>query len=250
MDANEAEAAEARQLARELAASYRLQRDSADELVMINEPAMRWTNQLNRRFYGDVYVWTWQGRPEVVASITHVYGARRARETEIQSLSAERPRLLLDGEPVWTPSQPGVRLQPLPDATAPASTPAGRLRQMRRLASQFSVTGQYGDEREELRLLRTPVYRYEKDDSQWLDGALFALAKGTDPDAFLLLEARVVNGRSDAASRPRYEWSFALARFTGNALRAQYGGEEVWRAERLETRRIRDPRQPYFSLRK
>ena len=40
--------------------------------------------------------------------------------------------------PVWTPSRPGVELKTLPDAPAPAGSPAQRLRQMRELATRAS----------------------------------------------------------------------------------------------------------------
>jgi hypothetical protein len=54
-------------------------------------------------------------------------------------------------------------------------------------------------QRTELRLLSTPVYRYQ------VDGALFAFvcAVATDPEAFLLLEAR----KTDEG--PRLHYAFA-----------------------------------------
>ena len=51
-----------------------------------------------------------------------------------------------------------------------------------------------------LRLLTQPIYKYETADS---GGALFAFVEGTDPEVFLMIEARTV----DAGS----VWHYALA---------------------------------------
>ncbi|HEX5447217.1 MAG TPA: hypothetical protein VFW87_25605 [Pirellulales bacterium] len=81
-------------------------------------------------------------------------------------------------------------------------------------------------ERRELRLLTTPLYRYESADPAVIDGALFAFVcnVGTDPEIFLLLEAREEPGG------PR--WQFALARFGSRDLFVNEGDREVWRAVR------------------
>jgi hypothetical protein len=75
-----------------------------------------------------------------------------------------------------------------------------------------------------------------------VDGGLFAFTKGTDPDAFLMIETR---GKKDDA-----EWQFAFARFNGNcALRAVLKGNEVWQVDRLPGKTISGPKQPYFNFR-
>src|SRR5688572_15783613 len=86
---NQAEAEEARAAAKALIGQYVLFHDesSRDELQLKPEPVLRWLLQYDRRFYSDVFVWTHEGRPEVVAAITSVYGKRRSMETEIHSLS-------------------------------------------------------------------------------------------------------------------------------------------------------------------
>ena len=78
--------------------------------------------------------------------------------------------------------RPGVELKPIPDAPKPGPTATSRLKQMRTLAAEYSVTAQYGDSKEQLRLLPAPVYRYASEKQGVTDGALFAFARGTDPD--------------------------------------------------------------------
>jgi hypothetical protein len=136
-------------------------------------------------------------------------------------------------------------LKPLPGAPKPSATAAARLIQMRTLATGFSVVADYGidqEQKEDLRLLGTPVYRYQSADQGVVDGGLFAFTKGIDPDAFLMIEAR---GKKDDA-----EWQFAFARFNGSCrLRAVLKDNEVWQVDRLPSKTIADPKQPYFNFR-
>jgi hypothetical protein len=242
-----AEAEQASAIAKTTVGTYVVRLDAAPNktLRMEPEPVLRWTNHLGRRFYGDVYVWTHDGRPEVIASVNSVFTTTRATNTEIHSLSTGQPVLSRDGKVVWEPAEPGVEFRPLPDAPKPAATAGGRLTQMRSLAVRFSVVADYGidkEQKEDLRLLGTPVYRYQSAEQRVVDGALFAFTKGTDPDAFLLIEAR---GRKDAP-----EWQFGFVRFNGGcALRATLKDAAVWQVERLPGKTIGDPKQPYFNFR-
>jgi hypothetical protein len=242
-----AEAEEASAIAKKLAAEYVVRLDKSEKMLKMEpEPVLRWTNHLGRRFYGDLYVWTYEGRPEAVASVTTIFTATKSTETEIQSLSTGRPTLSRSEKIVWEPTSPGIQLKPIPGAPKLAATAGVRLLQMRDLAVQFSVIADYGadkEEKEELRLLTTPVYRYQSAEHGVTDGAMFAFTKGTDPDAFLLIEAR---GKKDEIS-----WQFAFARFNGNcALRSVLKDQgEVWSVDRLSRKMIGDPKQPYFIFR-
>jgi hypothetical protein len=240
-----AEEEEARAVAKLLAGEYVFQLDKASGTVLRREPepVFRWVSQLDRRFYSDVYVWTHDGRPEVVAGITNVYGPRRAMETEIHSLSTGRPLMTHGGNVAWEPDRPGVEWKPVPWAPKPGPTASARLTQMRALAAQHSVVADYGKVKEDLRLLPAPVYRYASEKQGVADGALFAFARGTDPEAFLLLEAR--------AGRDGPEWQYAFARFVSHAsLRAVRTGRVAWQVDAMPAKAITDPKQPYFGLRK
>jgi hypothetical protein len=243
---NQAEADEARAVARLLAGEYvfRLDKESRIELRREPEPVFRWLLQLDRRFYSDIYVWTHEGRPEVIAGITNVYGQRRAMETEIHSLSTGLPLLVHKDKVVWEPERPGLSLELIAAAPKPGSTAAGRLRQMRDLAAQYSITAQYSAmNKEELRLLSAPIYRYASEKRGIADGALFAYVRGTDPDAFLMLEAQM--GEAGQA------WHGALVRYVGHAaLRAERKGREIWQVDKLPASVNTDPKQTYFGLRK
>jgi hypothetical protein len=241
-----AEAEEARAVAKKVVGEYEFKLDKSSEtkLELDEKPVLRWLLQLDRRFYSDVYVWTHEGRPEVVAAITNVYGGRRrAMETEIHSLSTGLPLLSHEGNVVWEPERPGVQFNPIPDATKPSAGAGIRLKQMRDLAAEYAVTAEYGKQKEELRLLTTPLYRYASPKQGVTDGALFAFARGTDPEVFLMIEARKVE--------EGLEWQSALARFVGHAsLRVLHDDREIWQVDVLPTNVNLDPKQPYFAVRK
>lgn len=117
---------------------------------------------------------------------------------------------------------------------------------MKSLARDFRTTllGWNADDsdREELRMLPRPVYRYETDPKGPLDGAIFAFVQGTDPEAFLLLEAARAGGEGDR----EYEWRYALARRTSGRMETRYRGQVVWTAERLLD--YSDPQRDYFQF--
>jgi hypothetical protein len=233
--------------AKKLVAEFvvRLDASSDKRLKAEPEPVLRWTNHLGRRFYGDVFVWTHDGRPEVIVSINHgIQPGRRSREAEILSLSTGRP-IMSHGETViWEPSGPGMVFKPVPGAPKVGATAAERLRQMRDLAAQFSVVAGYGptgENKETLRLMATPIYRYQSPGQGVADGAIFNFAQGTNPEAFLVIEAR---GKDP-------EWQFCFGRMNGFcSLRAAWKDKGVWQVDRLSSATIYDPKQAYFCIRR
>ena len=79
------------------------------------------------------------------------------------------------------------------------------------------------DRRSELRLLTSPVHQYEDQETGILDGGVFVLALGTNPEVILLLEAR----GADAADA---RWHYAVARRGNAPLFMELDGEPVWQA--------------------
>ncbi len=135
----------------------------------------------------------------------------------------------------WHPQEPGIRLEPIPDAPEPAGNPPRRLTQMRDLARRFTAQVQRENSKWEMRLLTQPLYRYEisADDSPIVDGGIFTFVwtAGTDPEVLVVIEAR----RTDKGVR----WFYAPARFTNCEAWLQYQGNDVWRAESRHRRHLR-----------
>jgi hypothetical protein len=93
----------------------------------------------------------------------------------------------------------------------------------RRLAERFSADlVDRKNVRFHLRLLTTPLHRYDTIDSLISrGGALFAFCQQTDPELLLLIEAR----KSGAG----YRWEYAVAGFSNMDLYLRLDGSEVWR---------------------
>ena len=188
-----------------------------------------WTN-LNgdSAQHGHVFVWSWQDRPEAIGTVFSVptNDGQRKLIHEFHTLSMNQlfPVAPESSEYQWTPQQ-GIALAPLQHAPPPARTSAARLLQMRTLARSIAVeTINPEGERFHLRLLPTPLVRYQPQGQQVVDGALFALVMsvGTDPEAILMIESR----RTGAASQPI--WHAAVVRFSDRDVTVRHGEELLW----------------------
>lgn len=157
-----------------------------------SKPILRWSNPVVGTIYGNVFVWTKHGRPEVVASIYRFFEPYVEFSAEFHSLSRQPFTGSRDGQTVWTSSKAGVKYKRLTGAPNVATTRLGRLRQMRALVQEFrAVQTDIESVKRNLRLLPQPAFRYaEVADDRQLDGAMFAFVLGTDPEVFLLLETR------------------------------------------------------------
>jgi hypothetical protein len=201
--------------------------------------ALRWANNTRGSEDGMTLLYIHEGRPLAAAC---VYPWAKRLEHDFESLSRGKIIAKREDAVVWQPQQAGVTFADVPGAPAPDQTKTQRLRQMKGLAEKFKATmlGWKVDstDREELRLLSRPLYRYEpKEGGDLIDGAVFAFVMGTDPEVILLLEA--VKDK-DAA-----KWQYAFARRTSGELEARLGEAVVWKAARFPTQN--DQRLPHFT---
>jgi hypothetical protein len=200
-------------------------KESPVRLALADQPLLNWTNPARNGEEGAVFVWLLEGRPAVIGSVFQ-YPARGTtiRKHALHSLSDQPITAEYDKREIWTPKAAGVTFAPIPDAEAPADTPRRRLAQMRDLARQFTLEMiDLRGSKSELRLLTQPLVRYEPKSGPASDGAIFAFAVGTDPEALLLLESR----RAGDSRR----WEFAFARFHFVTISAQHSGKPVWQVE-------------------
>jgi hypothetical protein len=221
---------------------YQVFNDANDLEAMAPRRVLRWQNGTRGTQESDgVFVlWVHNGRPEASASIFPFEGSIHH---EFVSLSRGTKLVARDaGRVIWSPATPGIAFKDIAGAPAPADNPAARLKQMKGLADRFKVanTGWKADksDREELRLLPRPLYRYEPSEApgrgpSWIDGGVFAFVQGTDPEAILLLEAVSSDGR------PR--WQYAFARATSAGQEARLDKTVVWAVDVLGSTTSRDP---------
>ena len=105
-------AAEFHVIAKREAAAYTIRHLEGDRpLTLKPEPILKWSNPVKGSIYGDVFIWTENGRPEAVASIYKWYSPHTHRANEFHSLALDKLIGERDGVPVWTPSRPGLESQ-------------------------------------------------------------------------------------------------------------------------------------------
>jgi hypothetical protein len=209
------------------AAAYEffLDENRAQRLLVKEQPVLTWTNSADK-YMGGVFLWTYDGRPEVVGCI----GSRQTDAGEcfvfheLHSLSAAaiQPVEFGGGPRVWKPPAIAVELRLVEGAPQPADTERERLTQMRNLAREFTGWMKHEGDVTELRLLPQPIFRYTAPQQDILDGTLFAfVCKGTDPDVVLLLESR--------KNKDKQAWHYAFVRFNWCQLWVTRHNKEVWR---------------------
>ena len=188
------------------------------------EPLLRWSNPTAGSVHGEVFLWQHEGRPAAIASIFRWYHPFKDGTVEIVSLSPFPVQAREDDRALWDCREAGVSFTPIADAKRPAAGQGTRLVQMRDLARRFSANlkDTRGGESvsRELRLLNQPLYRYKSPRHKITDGALFALAEVTDPEAIVIIEA--VNTDDGGAS-----WQYALARMNNHEIEVRLDDRSV-----------------------
>jgi hypothetical protein len=202
---------------------YVIKAGQGDEAKRLPDPLLRWWQPIRGGDDGALYLWVSKGRP--VAAVTFFTfkwpAGERVIVHERHSFASEPIEATWRGQTQWEPSKPGLTFKRMPDAPMPAEAAPARLRQMQAMMREVSATTT--DDKGStwtMRPLNKPLYRYETTDQDLRDGALFALAQGTDPEVFFLLEAR--GSGKDA------RWEYAVARFTDLKVRVEYKGTEVF----------------------
>jgi hypothetical protein len=189
-------------------------------LKLADEPSLRWTNPI-RGVHGDGsrFFWLDGSRPVAVATVSIRSEGKVFREF---ALLGDRPiAASRGGKVVWSPRKNSIPFGPLADAPDPSKTPNQRLTQLKELARRFRVSIIKG-KLVEGRLMPQPLIRYAAVDSGVIDGAVFAFAEATDPEALLILEAR------RDPSHPDGLWTFSFARMTSPQVEVRLGDRLLW----------------------
>jgi hypothetical protein len=196
--------------------------DDKKALKLLPKPVLRWSNPLRGEVHGSVVLWTNEGCPEVAAS-AYQFFERKQLNIELVSLSEVPLKGNRNDRLRWSP-EAGVKFAALPGAPEPAATAEARQLQMRALARKFSGSlsepGAEDNKLTELRLMTTPLHRYEATDGSGREGAVFAFVTTTDPEIVLLIESR-----KGAKGR---EWVWAAARMHFRPLQLKLVDKVVW----------------------
>lgn len=231
----------------EVAEAYdiRLESDPETRLKVSEEPIMSYSHPgAMRGTHGAFFVWTRRGRPEVIGSIwsDEIEGVgQRTVMHEFHSLSLDRISPLRMGRFTWAP-QSGIELTPIADVPPPKESAPLRLAQMRSLAQRFTGFSTPHGRELRLRTLRQPLYRYESELPEVIDGAIFGMFKEWDPEIMLLIEAR----QTDEGP----QWFFGAGRFNWTPVRLTYDDSDVWVGEQTISTypSFGDPQSNFFAV--
>lgn len=223
---------------------FALDAEGRQSLAISDQPVMKWTAEGNS---GGVWVWTRDGRPEVVGCLgAFVNGAGKLEAFhEFHSLTLKPlpPIAIGGGRYTWESDRPGVTPKLIEGAPEPAATDKLRLLQMRNLAREFAAGMKSGPQTHQLRLTPTPLFRYPGSHAEVSDGALFSYLwdNGTDPEMILMIETRMT------PEGP--QWHYAPVRFTWREVWLSRGDREIWRApEHNESRTSRVLHDHYVTV--
>ena len=190
---------------------------------------------------GSIWAWGASGRPTALAAIffQRLQGGDEKWSCELLSLSDEPVSAQTGAGWKWATARSELRWQPVPGAPAVAESAAERGRQMKDLARRFTASASYHQGRtDQLRLMIRAIHRYADPDNGLIDGAIYAFASGTNPEALLLLEARSSGGGRTA-------WHFGFTRMGAGAGEARLDDKVVWECPAIKAW---ESRAPYFSV--
>lgn len=228
--AEEAKAWQARRLAEFEAYEVVLASPQEDVPVKFERASvLSWSNPIRKTAAGAVFLWTIDGRPQMIAS---TYPYENGIEQELTSLSESL--LILRGDKTFMHRfTPGIEWKEISGTEPPHKQRALRLTQMRRIAERFHVQG--GNQRKfDARLLPQPIFRSPAETK--VDTAVFAFVQGTDPEAVLMIEPTNKPG-----------WRYALARMTTVPISADLDDEQVWELPACWNTRLADE-MPFHTI--
>lgn len=215
----------------------RLTTEDNRALAPHGEALLRFNNPVSGLRDGVLVMWKDGPRPAVFGQLFQIQDGQWIHE--FQSVAQAPLQFLRDGESMWAPRTAAPEFV-LMEAAPPAAGRSTRLRQMRMLADRFSAVEDFkisptepAGEKSRLRLLPTPLYRYDTDAGELVDGAVFGFVHSTDPELLLVIEARRDGDKTS--------WHYALAAMTCWGIQAQLDEEDVWSSpERNGTSTPRD----------
>ena len=194
------------------------------EIKVHPKPLLRWTNPYTGVDAGLFSAWLDpDGRPMAVAQIYLYPKTNNDWRIELHSLCDGSMEFQSEQSGRWRPQGPGVEWHKLEKkAPKPSERKSIRLAQMRNIARRFRGDDTIANN-SVLRLMPNPSIRYDAPKKGVIDGALFLMVNGTDPEMMLQVEVR--EGK-DSKERAFY---WALSRMTSYQLVAYLDGEEVWK---------------------
>jgi hypothetical protein len=227
---------------KKLAGSIRLlsnPRRPDSTVKLLPDPVLRYGDNTRQNDEATLWIWSGGGRPSAILAVE--YYAKSTKGVggpqwlfEIASLSTQPIAAEHEKDLRWTGKGPGLVFTRLDDADPVIDKATRRLAQMKEIFRRFTAHEKEGTSgRIELRPLASPLHRYSAPDQNIVDGAIFALCNGTNPEVLVILEAQ---SRDDAAAA----WHYALVQMTGGIVVAKLDDKQVWERGEADPPAVRD----------
>jgi len=215
--------------------------DKWSKVKRIEKPFLFYGDPTRNNDRGSLWGWGDRGRPVATLELFQDPSDRTKWVYAICNTSGGMLRASRGGNPWWRANESASELKDIPEAPVPSTDASQRQRQLKLLAQKF--TGyQFWDpnnSRYELRRLERPLHIYRNEDAGLLEGALYALANGTNPEITLFIEAR-----ENPKDKTKTKWQFAVGRSAHAELHMDYDGKEVFNAPRGDA--VSGSAKPYW----
>ena len=195
-----------------------------------SEPLFRYSDQPRGLLDATFWCWGSTGRPVALAKIESAVTVDKKPYWQycVASLADGPVEFNFGNGRRFATKKPGITLRMLDGAPPAGNRPAARLRQMKELVARFSGTihaihlGSKDLQKQEMRLLTSPIHRYADDEAGIRDGVIFGLStNGTNPDMHILIELR--EGQESAA-----EWHYGIVKMTYAEVHIRLDKSEVY----------------------
>ena len=193
---------------------------------VVEEPIFRYSDPQRQIIDGTMWVWTIDDLPVMTMKLENYSNPEPDRRWlfNIGSCSQQVITVKSSFGLEYESKKPGLAFQRLEAGPKLSESKSGRLLQLKQLSRKFSATmlGAAGrDDKSQMRLLPTPLFRYFSKSGHVTDGALFGLsATGTNPDAIVAIQ-----WREDGSTG---YWEFACMGTTDCGLEIRLDEAEVW----------------------
>jgi hypothetical protein len=206
----------------------------------IEKPLLYYGDPTRDNDRGSVWAWGEKGRPVALLELWQHVENRDRWAFCVCNTSGGKLRATRGGDPWWRENESATELKDVPGAPVAAPEGTQRQRQLKELAGKFSGHEFWdpNNSRYELRRLASPLHTYKDEDAGLLDGALYTLANGTNPEIPYFVEARA---NPKDPSKP--VWRYAVGRLAHAELHLLYDGKEVFEAPRGN--RVSGAARPY-----
>ena len=197
-------------------------RDEEKELAVGKEPLFRYSDPT--RGIIDATMWSIGsgGRPNAILVLE--FYDKGTISYELTSVT-DPPKQVSATRLNWQPRFSPLVFQPLANAGTPSENKVARDRQVKQLARRFDATEEFNGTFP-LRLMPKPIHQYTDAERGVVDGAIFAMAHGTNVEVLMILEAQ-----ESKESKDKLLWAAGFARLAAAALDVRFGDAKFWAAD-------------------